>query len=84
MAGNPRSNGIRKKKSGDNVLLSGDKTKYSGLYALEHEPPADGAGSEEIFIRKGTELPLCDDCGNSVKFRLVKKMVYIDEDPDFQ
>jgi len=28
-------------------------------------------------------LPFCQDCGNPIKYRLIQKMEYIAEDPDF-
>jgi len=88
LAGNPRGSSKRKKNGGlphfRNVLVSGDTARDSGLYALEHNLSGDGTRHQEIFVRKGTKLPLCQECGNSVKFRLLKKMMYIDEDPDFQ
>jgi len=88
LAGNPRGSSKRKKNGGlphfRNVLVSGDTARDSGLYALEHNSSGDGTRHQEIFVRKGTKLPVCRDCGSSVKFRLLKKMMYIDEDPDFQ
>ena len=88
MAGNPRDR-IKRKKNGGlphfrNVLVSGDTATDSGLYALEHNSSGDGTGYQEFFVRKGTKLPTCQDCGGSVQFRLLKKMMYIDEDPDFR
>ncbi|HLJ30613.1 MAG TPA: hypothetical protein VKY85_28165 [Candidatus Angelobacter sp.] len=63
------------------VLVSGQSTRYSGIYKLEHQ---SHDMKEEIFVRKGTKLPSCRQCTGPLKFRLVKKVDYIAEDPDFQ
>jgi len=87
--GNPRIKIVRRKNAprsddSEDVLVSGESANLSGLYAIEHNSHADGVEQREIFIRKGTTLPLCQDCGNPIRFRLLKKMDYIAEDPDFR
>lgn len=63
------------------VLSSAESAQRSGLYRVEHDCPGlDG----ETFIQKGTTLPFCQDCGNPIKFRLVKAIDSITEDPDFR
>ena len=62
------------------VLASGESAAHSGIYKLEHWPHD---AEEEIFIRKGTQLPFCHRCTGPLKFRLIRKVVYIAEDPDF-
>lgn len=89
MAGNSRDKIARRKTATDlpdanNVLVSGQSARYSGIYALEHNSSAVGIEDGEVFIRKGTTLPFCQDCGHPVKFKLLKKMQYIAEDPDFR
>lgn len=68
-------------ENADQILTSGEITRYSGLYRLQHD---SHTVEKEIFIRKGTQLPACHDCGNPVSFRLVRKVEHIDEDPDFR
>jgi hypothetical protein len=87
--GNPSDNILRRKKASyvadaDDFLVSGESARHSGLYTLEHDSTKVGIAQPEVFIRRGTTLPVCQDCGNPVLFRLVKKMDYIAEDPDFR
>ena len=82
--GNLKNNTVRTKESrspaSNDVLASGESARHSGLYNVEH---GSDVIEQEIFIRKGTLLPFCQDCGNPIKYRLVKRMEYIAEDPDF-
>ena len=64
----------------DGLLRSGDRAVHSGLYRIEH---ANHHAKEEVYIRKGTEMPMCRDCGKALKFRLIEKIPHIGEDPDF-
>lgn len=63
------------------VFASGEVVLHSGLYKLRHD---SHNVEKEIFIRKGTSLPACNDCGKPVSFILVREVEHIDEDPDFQ
>lgn len=63
------------------VLASGESAAHSGIYKLEHW---SHDAEEEIFIREGTRLPFCHRCTGPLMFRLVRKLVYITEDPDFE
>ena len=84
--GNPGDKIVRRKEvpslpASNHVLASGQSARYSGIYKLEdhhHEM------EEEIFIRKDTKLPFCGQCSSPLKFRLIRKVDYIAEDPDFQ
>jgi hypothetical protein len=84
--GNPGDKIVRRKKTpslpaSNHVPASGQSARYSGIYKLEHEPHEI---EEEIFIRKGTTLPFCRQCSGPIKFRLIRTVDYISEDPDFQ
>jgi hypothetical protein len=83
LLGNPKQ--IAKTESSlndaDEILNSGEITRHSGLYRLQHD---SHAVEKEIFIRRGTILPPCHDCGKPVTFLLLRKVEHIDEDPDFQ
>ena len=63
------------------VLASGERTAHSGIYKLENQSHPT---KEEIFIRKGTKLPFCRECAGPLRFRLIKELPYIAEDPDFR
>ena len=82
--GNLKSKTIGRKQprspASNDVLASGENVRHSGLYNIEHDSDVI---EQEIFIRKGTMLPFCQDCGNPIKYRLIQKMEYIAEDPDF-
>jgi hypothetical protein len=65
---------------GDEILNSGERASHSGLYRVYHESQAT---DREIFILKGTELPVCENCGKEIKFKLMEKIPHIGEDPDF-
>ena len=67
-------------QDGEGILTSGEQAQYSGLYGVYHESQDS---KQEIFIQKGTELPVCQDCGEAIKFELLEKIPHIAEDPDF-
>ena len=85
MSGNPKQIAKMKKKSGsehaDETLCSGDLARHSGLYKLQHE---SHVVEQEVFIRRGTKLPACNDCGSPMTFILVRKVEHIEDDPDFR
>lgn len=85
LSGNPKQTASAKKRIGpenvDEVFASGEIALHSGLYRLQHD---FHAVEEEIFIRRGTTLPACHDCGSPVSFTLVRKVEHIEDDPDFQ
>ena len=82
--GNLKDNPVQREQprspASNDVLASGENVRHSGLYNIEHDSDVI---EQEIFIRKGTMLPFCQDCGNPIKYRLIQKMEYIAEDPDF-
>ncbi|HEY6249018.1 MAG TPA: hypothetical protein VI685_03600 [Candidatus Angelobacter sp.] len=83
MLGNPKQ--IAKKEPGlenaAEILRSGEIAQHSGLYELQHD---SHAVEKEVFLRKGTTLPACQDCGKPLTFILVRKVEHIEDDPDFQ
>lgn len=85
LSGNPKQTASAKMKRSPEfageVLASGEIALHSGLYRLQHD---SHAVEEEIFIRRGTTLPACHDCGSPVTFTLVRKVEHIEDDPDFQ
>jgi hypothetical protein len=62
-------------------LSTGERAAVSGIYQVLHHPHFSEG---EIFARKGAVLPSCPVCGEPATFRLVKRIVHINEDPDFQ
>ena len=71
---------VRDLQDGERILTSGQRAQYSGLYRVHHEPQTS---KREFFIQKGTELPVCGECGKAINFELLEKIPHIAEDPDF-
>jgi hypothetical protein len=87
--GNPKDKNTSKKKmpnfAGSNHLAaSGETARHSGIYRIEHAPDQIHEIEKEVFIRKGTKLPVCRQCGGPLKFRLIQRVDYIADDPDFE
>lgn len=86
--GNPKDKIVSRKMpslpASNHVLASGERARYSGIYKLEHHLPDVHEVEKDIFISEGTWLPFCRQCARPLQFRLVRKMDYIAEDPDFQ
>jgi hypothetical protein len=68
----------------NHVLPSGESAKYSGIYKLEHPRKEMHQAEKEIFIPQGTVLPSCNQCACTLQYKLVRRVDYITEDPDFQ
>lgn len=54
--------------------------RHSGLYRIEDDSKAS---NQQLYVVKGMRLPVCPTCHGAVHFRLVEKIPYIAEDPDF-
>jgi hypothetical protein len=57
-----------------------EQVPQTGLYELLHE---SGSGGTLVLIRDA-RFPACPECGDRVRFRLVKAAPHISEDKDFQ
>lgn len=66
------------------ILASGERARYSGIYRFEHASGVEHGIPEEVFVPKGLELPLCRQCGSTLQFALIRQVDNIFEDPDFQ
>jgi hypothetical protein len=66
------------------VLNSGEYTHCSGIYKAQHPRRTEHDDEQEIFIPKGTQLPLCEHCSSPLQYRLIRQINCISEDPDFQ
>jgi hypothetical protein len=89
LVGNPKRKIVSRRKAsnsmGANHLLpSGESTRCSGIYKIEHHSHEIQQMEKEIFVRKGVKLPFCPQCASALEFRLQKKVNHISEDPDFQ
>ena len=63
----------------DCVLQPGTLVSESGLYEICHK----GESRSTVILIKNTVFPYCRDCGEDVRFRLIKAAPHISEDPDF-
>lgn len=87
--GNQKQNGVSTKNAprlaGSNHLLaSGEHTRHSGIYRIEHHGHKMDPIARELFIPRGTVLPHCRQCEAPLEFRLTDRIAYIAEDPDFR
>jgi hypothetical protein len=64
----------------DRLFRPAEQVPRSGIYELLHE--SGNAGM--IVLVRDQQFPVCQDCGSSVRFRLLKAAPHISEDPDFQ
>lgn len=87
--GNPEEKNVSRNNGpsladSNHSLASGEKTSHSGIYKIQHNSNQIHQIERELFIPKGSELPLCRQCASPLSFRLIEMVVYIAEDPDFQ
>ena len=62
------------------TLKPGEKTPESGVYRVTHQ----GHRSEHmVTMLKGESLPSCLNCGESVRFDLVRAAGTVHDDEDF-
>lgn len=73
-------NKVRPIKLNLQQLESGDVAKLSGFYVSNHSE----CKAADIWIRRGSQLPVCATCGKSATFRLRREIEHISEDPDFK
>lgn len=74
------------------IIGSGSGEQYSRTFAPDEEIPESGiyqivheSGEQDrgIFIRGGM-FPPCDDCGNQVRYSIVRTAPHIFDDEDFR
>jgi hypothetical protein len=64
----------------DEVFQPGDQSPESGVYQVLHYRHRL---YHEVIMLRGQRFPKCSDCGNNVRFRLVRSAPLIDEDRNF-
>jgi hypothetical protein len=64
----------------DCPLCPGDSVLQSGIYEICHndEPRS------QVILTVGAVFPLCRKCGEKVRYKLVRAVPHISEDPDFR
>ena len=60
----------------------GDKIAKSGIYAVAHE--GQHAEAQEVTCVAGKKFPPCDECGDAVRFVLVKHARHVARQEHFR
>jgi hypothetical protein len=69
-------------RSGNNkTYLSGQPVPESGIYEVIHD--REHRSAHDVLMHGGDTFPPCDQCGEQVRFRLIRSAPYIFEDEDF-
>jgi hypothetical protein len=64
----------------DCTLNPGELIQHSGIYEICHE---DETRATVILVRN-TVFPLCRECGERVRYKLLRPVPHISEDEDFR
>ena len=64
------------------MFKPGAKVKKSGIYGVVHDD--NHADAHEVTCVSGKVFPLCGECGEDVRFRLVKHAVLIGRHEQFK
>ncbi len=69
-------------RGGNNkTFLSGQPVPESGIYEVIHH--REHRLAHDVLMHGGDIFPPCDQCGQEVRFRLIRSAPYIFEDQDF-
>ena len=63
------------------TLRPGEKTPESGVYRVTHDSHRP---EHLVTMLKGESLPVCSQCGDGVRFELVRAAGTVHEDEDFK
>ena len=64
------------------TFKSGDKVKKSGIYSVLHE--GKHADAHDVTCIAGKMFPQCGECGNAVRFLLVRHATHIGRNEHFK
>ena len=64
------------------ALKSGDKIKKSGIYSVLHE--GKHVSMHEVTCIAGKVFPPCTECGEGVRFQLVRHATHIGRNEHFK
>lgn len=64
------------------MFKAGQPVTESGIYEVVHDRAHRTA--HEVVMLKGDSFPPCDNCGELVRFRLIRTAPYIFQDEDFE
>jgi hypothetical protein len=78
-SGGPRWS--RGRGGSDTLYLSGQPVPESGIYEVIHDRGHRSA--HDVLMHGRDFFPPCDQCGEKVRFKLIRSAPYIFEDADF-
>lgn len=64
----------------DCTLNPGELIRHSGIYEICHEDE----NRATVILMRDTYFPLCRQCGENVRYKLVQRVPHISEDEDFR
>jgi hypothetical protein len=65
-----------------NAFRAGDKIRKSGIYSVVHEGKHGEA--QEVTCVAGKKFPPCDECGDSVRFVLLRHARHVSHQDHFK
>jgi hypothetical protein len=77
----PRSHYGRSRNEGE-TFNSGEVVRYTGIYEVIHD--LHHREAHEVVMHVGDSFPTCDNCGDRVKFKVIRTAPYIFDDEDFE
>jgi hypothetical protein len=63
-------------------LKAGDTVKKSGIYSVRHAE--DHVGAHEVTCVAGKTLPACGECGEKVRFLLLRHATHVSRHEQFK
>jgi hypothetical protein len=64
------------------ALKAGDTVKKSGIYSVRHED--EHVGAHDVTCVAGKPLPSCAECGEKVRFVLVRAATHVSRHEQFK
>jgi len=65
-----------------NALKAGETVKKSGIYSVRHE--GDHVGAHNVTCVAGKPFPSCGECGEKVRFLLVRHATHVSRHEQFK
>ena len=63
-----------------NVGLPGELVEHAGVYLVRHD---DHRPTHEVVLLARHIYPACENCGETVRYELLRAVPYLFDDPDF-
>ena len=63
------------------IFKAGQVVRETGIYEVLHERQHRSA--HDALMYRDEEFPACDQCGNGVRFKIIRTAPYIFDDEDF-